>query len=172
MDNLEKAYLGGGCFWCLEAIYQLVDGVESIRSGYAGGMNPNPSYKDVCSGMTGHAEIVEVVFNTSKLSYRDILKIFFEIHDPTTLNKQGNDEGSQYRSVIFYIDENQKKIADEEKSETAKNWKNPIVTEISSLPEFYVAEEYHQNYYRTNPGSSYCFFVVRPKVEKFLKKKA
>lgn len=170
MAKIEKAVLGGGCFWCLEAIYQLVSGVQSIRSGYAGGISDNPTYKEVCSGMSGHAEVVELDFDSSVLSYRDILKIFFETHDPTTLNRQGNDEGTQYRSVIYYLDDKQKSIAEEEKQKAASSWKNPIVTEITALPKFFPAEDYHQNYYRTNPGSSYCFFVIRPKVEKFLKK--
>ncbi len=172
MENTEKAILGGGCFWCLEAVYQLVEGVTEIKSGYTGGLNPNPTYEEVCSGMTGHAEVVEVTYETSKLSYKDILNIFFEIHDPTTLNRQGNDTGSQYRSVIYYIDESQKAIAEEMIASIAHKWKDPIVTEITKLNDFFEAEAYHQDYYRRNPGSSYCFFVVRPKVEKFLKKKS
>lgn len=172
MAKIEKAVLGGGCFWCVEAIYQLVSGIQSIRSGYAGGNSENPTYKEVCSGMSGHAEVIELGFDPNEISYRDILKIFFEVHDPTTLNRQGNDEGTQYRSVIYYLDEEQKKIAEEEKQNARNNWKDPIVTEISPLPKFFPAEEYHQNYFRTNPGSSYCFFVIRPKVEKFLKKKS
>jgi peptide-methionine (S)-S-oxide reductase len=172
MENTEKAILGGGCFWCLEAVYQLVEGVTKIRSGYTGGANPNPTYEDVCSGMTGHAEVVEVTFETSKLSYKDILSIFFEIHDPTTLNRQGNDTGSQYRSVIYYLDESQKGTAEEMITSIAHKWKDPIVTEITKLSDFFEAEAYHQDYYRRNPGSSYCFFVVKPKVEKFLKKKS
>jgi len=170
MENTEKAILGGGCFWCLEAVYQLVDGVTEIKSGYTGGSNPNPTYEEVCSGMTGHAEVVEVTYETSKLSYKDILSIFFDIHDPTTLNRQGNDTGSQYRSVIYYLDDSQKTIANEMVASIAHKWKDPIVTEITKLNDFFEAEAYHQDYYRRNPGSSYCFFVVRPKVEKFLKK--
>ena len=169
MEKLERAVLGGGCFWCLEAIYQLVKGVSSIKSGYAGGVNENPTYKDVCSGMTGHAEVVELLFEPEQITFRDILKIFFEIHDPTTLNRQGNDEGTQYRSVIYFLNENQKQIAEEEIMAAAKNWKDPIVTELSPLPKFFPAEDYHQDYYRNHPGSSYCFFVIRPKVEKFMK---
>lgn len=172
MENTEKAILGGGCFWCLEAVYQLVEGVTKIRSGYTGGANPNPTYEEVCSGMTGHAEVVEVTYETSKLSYKDILSIFFDIHDPTTLNRQGNDTGSQYRSVIYYLDDSQKTIANEMVTSIANKWKDPIVTEITKLNDFFEAEAYHQDYYRRNPGSSYCFFVVRPKVEKFLKKKS
>jgi peptide-methionine (S)-S-oxide reductase len=170
MENTEKAILGGGCFWCLEAVYQLVDGVTEIKSGYTGGSNPNPTYEEVCSGMTGHAEVVEVTYETSKLSYKDILSIFFDIHDPTTLNRQGNDTGSQYRSVIYYLDDSQKTIANEMVDSIAHKWKDLIVTEITKLNDFFEAEAYHQDYYRRNPGSSYCFFVVRPKVEKFLKK--
>jgi len=172
MENTEKAILGGGCFWCLEAVYQLVEGVTEIKSGYTGGANPNPTYEEVCSGMTGHAEVVEVTYETSKLSYKDILSIFFDIHDPTTLNRQGNDTGSQYRSVIYYLDDSQKTIANEMVASIANKWKDPIVTEITKLNDFFEAEAYHQDYYRRNPGSSYCFFVVRPKVEKFLKKKS
>lgn len=172
MENLEKAILGGGCFWCLEAVYQLVEGVTNIRSGYSGGQNPNPTYEEVCSGTTGHAEIVEVTFDTSKLSYKDVLTIFFDIHDPTTLNRQGNDIGSQYRSVIFYLDNTQKTIAEESITQISSKWKNPIVTEIRKLGDFFEAEAYHQDYYRRNPGSSYCYYVVKPKVEKFLKKKS
>jgi peptide-methionine (S)-S-oxide reductase len=170
MENTEKAILGGGCFWCLEAVYQLVEGVTKIRSGYTGGANPNPTYEEVCSGMTGHAEVVEVTYDTAKISYKDILSIFFDIHDPTTLNRQGNDTGSQYRSVIYYLDESQKVIANEMIASIAHKWKDPIVTEVTKLNDFFEAEAYHQDYYRRNPGSSYCFFVVRPKVEKFLKK--
>jgi peptide-methionine (S)-S-oxide reductase len=172
MENTEKAILGGGCFWCLEAVYQLVEGVTEIKSGYTGGANPNPTYEEVCSGMTGHAEVVEVTYETSKLSYKDILSIFFDIHDPTTLNRQGNDTGSQYRSVIYYLDESQKAIAVGMIASIAHKWKDPIVTEITKLNDFFEAEAYHQDYYRRNPGGSYCFFVVRPKVEKFLKNKS
>jgi len=171
MEKLEKAILGGGCFWCIEAIYQLIDGIVSLRSGYAGGVNENPTYEQVCSGRTGHAEVVEIEFDTNILSYRDVVQKFFEIHDPTTLNRQGNDEGTQYRSVIYYFNDSQKTIAEEEKKNASKYYKDPVVTEISPLTKFFPAEEYHQNYYKNHPGSSYCFFVIRPKVEKFLKQK-
>lgn len=171
MENIEKAILGGGCFWCLEAVYQLVEGVTNIRSGYSGGQNSNPTYEEVCNGTTGHAEVVEITFDALKISYKDVLNIFFDIHDPTTLNRQGNDSGTQYRSIIFYLNETQKTIAEEVISRITPNWKNPIVTEIQKLDHFYEAESYHQDYYRRNPGSSYCYYVVKPKVEKFLKKK-
>jgi peptide-methionine (S)-S-oxide reductase len=172
MEKIEKAILGGGCFWCLEAVYQLVEGVTNIRSGYSGGQNPNPTYEEVCNGTTGHAEVVEISFDASKLSYKDVLTIFFDIHDPTTLNRQGNDTGTQYRSVIFYLNDIQKTIAEESISQIAQSWKNPIVTEVQKLVDFFEAEAYHHDYYRRNPGSSYCYYVVKPKVEKFLKKKS
>ncbi len=169
-ENLQTILLGGGCFWCLEAVYQQVKGVERVVSGYAGGQNPNPTYQQVCTGSTGHAEVVLLTFNTSIISLHDILEIFFHLHDPTTLNRQGHDVGSQYRSVIFYKDEEQKKIALEVKEEIRKSglWKQEIVTEISPSPVFYPAEDYHQNYFLNNPHQSYCQYVVSPKVAKFL----
>lgn len=164
----EIATLGGGCFWCLEAAYEEIEGVESIVSGYAGGQVPNPNYEQVCSGTTGHAEVVRVTFDPSVVSYRDILDIFFTIHDPTTLNRQGADVGTQYRSVIFHHDEEQRRIAEESirQLQEAQVWSAPIVTEISEAPEFYPAEEYHRQYYRRNSGQPYCRAVITPKIAK------
>ncbi len=163
----EVATLGGGCFWCLEAVYQLVEGVEGVVSGYAGGSVENPTYKQVCSGLTGHAEVVQITFENSKISYKDLLNVFWQIHDPTTLNRQGADEGTQYRSIILYHSEQQKQEAEISLQNEQKNWANPIVTEIKPLEKFYPAEEYHQNYYNKNPNVSYCYFVIRPKIEKW-----
>lgn len=168
-NKLETATLGGGCFWCVEAIYLDVKGVESVVSGYAGGAIANPTYEQVCSGRTGHAEVVQVNFDPEVISYEDILYIFWRTHDPTTLNRQGADVGTQYRSVIFYHDEVQKEIAERSKQETDASglWPNPIVTEIAPLTDFYKAEEYHQDYYRLNPNQPYCRMVIDPKVQKF-----
>jgi len=167
----EVATLAGGCFWCLEAVYQEVRGVEKVESGYAGGSAPNPTYRDVCMGDTGHAEVVQVTFDPAVITYRDILDIFFAIHDPTTLNRQGADVGTQYRSAIFYHTPEQKQIAEQRIAElnAAKIWKRPIVTEIVPLETFYGAEDYHQNYLRNNPSQPYCQAVVAPKVAKFRK---
>ena len=169
--NLEIATLGGGCFWCLEPAYDDLVGVESVESGYSGGRIPNPSYEQVCSGTTGHAEVVQVTFDPSVVSYREILQIFFTIHDPTTLNRQGNDVGTQYRSVIFYHTPEQKAIAEEMIAELnqAKIWDSPIVTQVVPSTDFYVAEDYHQEYFERNPNQPYCQFVVAPKVAKFRK---
>jgi peptide-methionine (S)-S-oxide reductase len=168
----EIATLGGGCFWCLEAVYQEAEGVTSVVSGYMGGANPNPSYKEVCSGRSGHVEVVQVTFDPSVISYRDVLEIFFVIHDPTTLNRQGNDSGTQYRSVIFYHSPEQKAIAEELIGELTaeKAFDSPIVTAVELAPEFYPAEDYHQQYFESNPHQPYCAFVVAPKVQKFRKK--
>lgn len=170
-DTLEIATLGGGCFWCLEAVYQSLDGVEKVVSGYAGGNIKNPSYKEVCTGKTGHAEVVQVTFNPVIISYADILEVFWHIHDPTTLNRQGNDVGTQYRSAIFYHSPEQKAIAEQSKSNAQVSglWLNPIVTQIEPLTNFYPAEDYHQNYFNDNPNQPYCVYVVSPKVEKFKK---
>ncbi len=168
----ETATLGGGCFWCLEAVYDEMEGVTSVESGYMGGHKPNPSYQDVCGGRTGHAEVVQVVFDADAISYRDILDVFFAIHDPTTRDRQGNDVGSQYRSVIFYHSEEQHKTAEETIREMVaqKTWPAPIVTDVQPATEFYRAEDYHQEYFRNNPNQPYCTFVVNPKVQKFRKK--
>jgi peptide-methionine (S)-S-oxide reductase len=167
----EVATLGGGCFWCLDAAYQQLKGIQSVVSGYAGGTNANPTYKQVCSGTTGHAEVVQIRYDPSTISYRDLLDVFFTIHDPTTLNRQGADVGTQYRSVIFYHNEAQKAIAEQTIAELSERriWDDPIVTELSPLPTFYTAEDYHQDYYRNNSLQPYCQFVVRPKVAKVRK---
>ncbi|HEV3144177.1 MAG TPA: peptide-methionine (S)-S-oxide reductase MsrA [Gemmataceae bacterium] len=168
----EIATLGGGCFWCLEAVFEQVRGVERVESGYAGGRTTNPTYQQVCNGNTGHAEVVQVTFDPAAISYRDILDIFFATHDPTTLNRQGPDEGTQYRSAIFYHSPEQKKIAEEAIAElnAAKIWDSPIVTEVSPAQTMYKAEDYHQGYFRSNPQQPYCMMVVSPKVAKFRKR--
>ncbi len=167
----EIATLAGGCFWCLEEIYGRVKGVIKVVSGYVGGITKDPTYEQVCSGSTGHAEAVQITFNPQVISYQDILNIFWQIHNPTTKNRQGHDIGTQYRSVIFYHDEVQKEIAEKSKKdlEDSNVWESPIVTEILPVEEFYQAETYHQNYYKNNPYNSYCQFVVKPKVNKFLR---
>ncbi|MGZ9235158.1 MAG: peptide-methionine (S)-S-oxide reductase MsrA [Anaerolineales bacterium] len=169
--NLQTATLAGGCFWCLEAVYDEIKGVHSVESGYAGGHEDNPSYRAVCSGTTGHAEVVQIRFDPSVVSYRDLLNVFFTIHDPTTLNRQGADVGTQYRSAVFYHDDEQKKTAEEViKGLTAqKLWDHPIVTEVTKLDKFYMAEDYHQEYFAKNPYQPYCQVVVAPKVSKFRK---
>ena len=167
--NQEKSIvLGGGCFWCLEALYQKVEGITGITSGYAGGSVPSPTYENVCSGATGHAEVVRLTYDTTKINLETILQIFFEIHDPTTMNTQGNDVGTQYRSVIFYDDE-EKSVIEKVRDEAQKNYSGKIVTEILPLPEFYEAESYHQNYYANHPDQPYCVAVISPKLQKFLK---
>ena len=168
----ETITLGGGCFWCLEAAYDQLEGVLDVVSGYAGGHKPNPDYKSVCSGKTGHAEVVQVTFDPQVISFKEILEIFFTIHDPTTLNRQGADVGTQYRSGIFYHTEEQKAIAEQviAEFEAEKIWPNPIVTEVTALDEFYPAEEYHQEYFQRNPYQGYCQVVIAPKVGKFRKK--
>jgi peptide-methionine (S)-S-oxide reductase len=165
------ATLGGGCFWCLEAVYDEVNGVERVESGYAGGTTPNPSYEAVCSGATGHAEVVQVSFDPQVISYKEILEIFFTIHDPTTLNRQGADVGTQYRSAIFYHTPEQQAIAAQviEELTAAQLWKSPIVTEIVPLTTFYRAEDYHQGYFQQHPEQLYCQFVISPKISKFRK---
>ena len=167
----DTAILGGGCFWCVEAVYELVDGVVSVESGYSGGRVTNPTYKEVCSGTTGHAEVCRVVFDTSKVSYADVLQMFFAAHDPTTLNRQGNDVGTQYRSVIFTVSAEQREtaLAYIKQLDDSKTFPDPIVTQVVDEEVFYPAEGYHQNYYEQNGGQPYCAFVVRPKVEKFQK---
>jgi peptide-methionine (S)-S-oxide reductase len=170
-SRTEVATLGGGCFWCLEAVYQELRGVEKVESGYSGGDVPNPTYRQVCSETTGHAEVVQVTFDPDEVSYRDILEIYFTIHDPTTLNRQGADVGTQYRSVIFYHTEGQKRTAEEVISEIEAEgiWNSPIVTEVVPFDEFYVAEDYHQNYFRNNGFQPYCQVIIAPKVAKFRK---
>jgi peptide-methionine (S)-S-oxide reductase len=169
--NLEKATFGGGCFWCTEAIYERVKGVHKVVSGYAGGNVKNPTYKQVCDGTTGHAEVIQISYDPKVISYDEMLEIFFKTHDPTTLNRQGADVGTQYRSVVFYHNDEQKKKAEYYKAELDKSgaWDNPIVTEISPLNNYYPAEDYHQDYYENNSNQGYCSFVIGPKVEKFEK---
>ena len=165
----ERATLGGGCFWCLEAVYDQMKGVESVESGYMGGANPDPSYEEVCTGRSGHAEVVQLAFDPAIVSFREILEVFFVIHDPTTLNQQGNDVGTQYRSAIFYHSPEQKKVAEELIAELTKQqlYNKPIVTELVPAVEFYEAEEYHQEYFARNPFQPYCSYVVGPKLAKF-----
>jgi len=167
----EVATLGGGCFWCLEAVYQELRGVEKVESGYSGGDVPKPTYREVCSETTGHAEVVQVTFDPEVVSYKDILEVYFTIHDPTTLNRQGADVGTQYRSVIYYHDDEQRRIAEAVISDLESEgiWSNPIVTEVTPFDEFYVAEDYHQNYFRNNGFQPYCQVIIAPKVAKFRK---
>jgi peptide-methionine (S)-S-oxide reductase len=167
----EVATLGGGCFWCLEAVFEQLAGVTKVESGYSGGRTANPTYHQVCSGSTGHAEVVQVTFDPAVLSFRELLDVFFAIHDPTTRNRQGADVGTQYRSVIFTHTPQQKQIAEERITElnAAKIWDAPLVTEITPFETFYRAEDYHQEYFRTNPAQPYCQAVVSPKVAKFRK---
>ena len=169
--KLETATFAGGCFWCVEAIFQNLQGVASVVSGYTGGSVENPTYDQVCSGATGHAEAIQITFDPAKISYKELLEVFWQTHDPTTLNRQGNDTGTQYRSAIFYHSDQQRQTAELYKKElvAAKIWGSPIVTEIVPFKKFYKAEDYHQNYYRQNAGQPYCRFVITPKVEKFRK---
>jgi peptide-methionine (S)-S-oxide reductase len=169
--NLQTATLAGGCFWCLEAVYDELKGVHSVESGYAGGHMDNPTYRDVGTGNTGHAEVVQIRFDPTIVSYRDLLNVFFTIHDPTTLNRQGADVGTQYRSAIFYHDDEQKKVAEEAIKDlnAQKIWDNSIVTEVTKFDKFYMAEDYHQEYFAKNPYQPYCQVVVAPKVGKFRK---
>lgn len=170
-NQLELATFGAGCFWCTEAVFQNVKGVSKVVSGYAGGKVKNPTYREICTGTTGHAEVAQITFDPTRVSFEELLEVFWNTHDPTTLNRQGADEGTQYRSVVFYHNDEQRKAAENYKIqlEVSKVFKNPIVTEISPLPDYYPAENYHQNYFELNPNQSYCQFVVRPKVEKFKK---
>jgi peptide-methionine (S)-S-oxide reductase len=171
MNGREVATLGGGCFWCLEAVFEQLRGVEKVESGYAGGHVPRPTYRAVCEGTTGHAEVVQVTFDPARASFREILEVFFTIHDPTTLNRQGGDVGTQYRSAIFHHSPEQKRVAEEVIAEfTSKGvWSDPIVTEVVPLTEFHPAEDYHQEYFRNNTRQPYCQFVIEPKVSKFRK---
>jgi peptide-methionine (S)-S-oxide reductase len=174
MPTTETAILGGGCFWCVEAAIKQLQGVESVRSGYMGGASSNPTYQQVCSGKTGHVEVAEVAFDPSVITYNDLLHVFFTLHDPTTLNRQGNDVGEQYRSVIFYRDEAQKKTAEDVIAELTRDkvFKDPIVTAVEPASTFYVAEGYHQDYFANNSMQPYCMFVVAPKVLKIREKYA
>jgi peptide-methionine (S)-S-oxide reductase len=167
--NLEQATLAGGCFWCLEAVYEQVDGVAAVESGYSNGQLADPSYEQVCSGDTGHAEVVRVSFDPGRISYREILEIFFSIHDPTTLNRQGNDVGTQYRSGIYFHSPEQERIAREVIAEANEVHGGRVVTELVPVRNYWRAEDYHQHYYANHPGQGYCAFVVGPKVEKFRK---
>jgi peptide-methionine (S)-S-oxide reductase len=170
-NSLEKATFGSGCFWCTEAIFEKLNGVESVVSGYSGGTVINPTYKEVTTGKTGHAEVTQILFDPDIISFKELLEVFWQTHDPTTLNRQGNDVGTQYRSAIFYHNEEQKKLAEEykKKLEDAKVFDDPIVTEITKFDVFYTAEDYHQDYYEQNKSQPYCSFVITPKVDKFKK---
>jgi len=171
MKQTEIATLGGGCFWCVEAVFQRVDGVIDVKPGYAGGHVKNPTYKEICTGKTGHAEVARIEFDTNQITYDQILNVFWQAHDPTTLNRQGNDVGTQYRSVIFYHDRDQKGTAEKSKVEAGKSgyWPNPILTEITALNNYSDAEDYHNNYYEDNPNQPYCLFVIKPKLDKLEK---
>ena len=167
---MKEIILGGGCFWCIEAVMRRVKGVKEAISGYAGGERPNPTYQQVCSGATGHAEVVQVIYDENEITLDELLDIFFAIHDPTTLNRQGADVGTQYRSVVYYENEEEKKAIEAAIARVQKEYSDPIVTEVSPKPEFYPAEAYHQNYYDQNPMQGYCQVVIKPKVQKFLTK--
>ena len=171
IKNLETATLAAGCFWCVEAVFDDLRGVEDVVSGYSGGHTENPTYREVCSETTGHAEVTQIKFNAEELSYSDLLHVFFAVHDPTTLNRQGNDIGSSYRSAIFYHSDEQRKIAEEviNKLDDSNIWEEPIVTEVTEFTNFYPAENYHQEYFANNPNQPYCAAVVAPKVMKFRK---
>lgn len=167
----ERITFGGGCFWCIEAVFQRLNGVTKVVSGYAGGQTQNPTYEQVCSGTTGHAEVVQLEFDPSKVSYDKLLEVFWAAHDPTTLNRQGNDVGTQYRSIILFENDQQKSIAESSKAKAQKDFKEPIVTQVAKLEKFYVAEDKHQNYYNENGAKNpYCQVVIRPKLQKLLQK--
>ena len=169
MTNVETAVFGGGCFWCLEAVFQRLPGVKSVESGYMGGKVENPTYRQVCSGNTGHAEVVRVTFDSSQISYRELLAVFFATHDPTTLDRQGNDVGTQYRSVIFYNSDEQRRQAQQAIAEltSGHEFQAPIVTAVEPAETFFVAEDYHQNYFNENSEQPYCRFIIAPKLDKF-----
>ncbi len=167
-QKLETATFGGGCFWCAEAVFQRIPGVKSVTSGYAGGSTPNPTYEQVCTDTTGHAEVVQIEFDPSIITYDKLLEVFWEAHDPTTLNRQGNDSGTQYRSIILYSNEAQKIAAEKSKAEAARHFSSPITTEIVLLKKFYPAEKHHQNYYNEHQSQGYCQFVIRPKLRKLI----
>ncbi len=168
-NNYQETTLGAGCFWCIEAVFQNMKGVVSVESGYSGGKVKNPSYREICGGMTGHAEVAKITFDPEVVTFEDVLEVFWNTHDPTTLNRQGNDRGTQYRSAVFYHNEEQRQIAEAYKKQLDESgaFSDPVVTEISPLINYYPAEDYHQNYFVENPTQAYCQFVVRPKVEKF-----
>lgn len=168
--KLESAIVGGGCFWCVEAQYKMLKGVKKVVSGYSGGHVKDPTYKQICNGDTGHAEVIRIDYDPALITFRDVIDLFWDAHDPTTLNRQGNDVGTQYRSIILYTSEEQKKVSEESKVNAAKIIGKPIVTEIVPLEVFYPAEDYHQDYYKNNPYQGYCQAVVRPKVSKFKQK--
>ncbi|HTV61262.1 MAG TPA: peptide-methionine (S)-S-oxide reductase MsrA [Verrucomicrobiae bacterium] len=170
-QKTETADLGGGCFWCMEAVFERLPGVISVTSGYAGGQTENPTYQQVCTETTGHAEVTEIVFDPSKISYNQLLDVFWQAHDPTTLNRQGADVGTSYRSIILYRNEKQKLEAEKSKLEAQKNFRSTIVTQIVPLKKFYPAEDYHQEYYDNNPNAGYCQIVIAPKLEKLEKEK-
>jgi peptide-methionine (S)-S-oxide reductase len=170
-NKIETATLGGGCFWCMEAVYERLPGVLSVTSGFAGGHVVNPTYQDVCGGDTGHAEVTQITFDPAKISYDQLLKVFWQAHDPTTLNRQGADEGTQYRSIILYHDEKQRLLAEKSKLAAQENFRSPIVTEIVPFTKFYPAEDYHQGYYDANSSQPYCQVVITPKLEKLEHKK-
>jgi peptide-methionine (S)-S-oxide reductase len=164
--GMETSILGGGCFWCTEAVFERIDGVSEVISGYAGGKTINPTYKDICTGATGHAEVIKIIFDPNVISFKEILEVFAECHDPTTLNRQGADVGTQYRSTIMYLSEKQENVAKEWKQKLSEKWVDPIVTEIVPAPKFYPAEDYHQDYYTKNPNQGYCTVVIQPKLKK------
>lgn len=166
MVKLDKATFGGGCFWCIEAIFQRLEGIKSVVSGYAGGTSHNPTYEDVCSGTTGHIEVVQAEYDPNVITYEQLLDIFWQAHDPTSMDRQEGDVGKQYRSVIFYHDDKQKKAAEKSKAQVAKKYGKPIVTEIKPMKKFYKAESYHQNYYNKNKNAPYCRLVILPKLKK------
>ncbi len=170
--TLKTATLGGGCFWCIEPIFQQLIGISNVRSGFSGGDEKNPSYRDITSGMTGHAEVIQFEYDDEKISYTEIIEVFLTVHDPTTKNRQGNDVGYHYRSIILFHSADQKKIAEKVivEFDTEKIWKNKIVTEIKEYTDFYIAEDYHQNYFNLNSNQPYCKFVIEPKISKFRKK--
>ena len=171
MAQTETATLGGGCFWCVEAVYQRVEGVLSVKPGYAGGHVKNPTYKEICTGQTGHAEVAQIEFDPAQVTYEQILNVFWQAHDPTTLNRQGNDTGPQYRSVIFYHSDKQKQVAEKSKNgaDESNYWSDSIVTQITLLDNYSDAEDYHHNYYNDNPNQPYCIFVIKPKLDKLEK---
>lgn len=171
INTMDTAIFGAGCYWCVEAQFQLLEGVQSVQSGFSGGTVKNPTYKEVCTGTTGHAEVCQITFDPSKISYDELLAAFWKSHDPTQLNRQGNDIGTQYRSVIYFVNDMQKKLAEKYKRELNESgaWDKPLVTEISPFTIFYKAEDYHQNYFNQNGTESYCQFIIQPKVEKFKK---